>query len=223
MVRTSSFQSRTSSLAFTRGLRGGDYGGGTSRSNLLAATVVEGALQIYLQDLNSCEWKNPKGLCSYFYPLARDGSVRLTQRRRTEPSTSSTWGSSSWGLDFNCWIWRTSTHQGSTTDTFYSQDDPPFREKYSTQGSRAPCHVSFSFFSEFLGIRLAELLIDPQLESTIQTKARGLHSIWNVSVFWTGNLLRGVPEVDECDSPRSVTRRKRHATHNLDRFGPRGA
>jgi hypothetical protein len=24
-------------------------------------------------------------------------------------------------------------------------------------------------------------------------------------------------------SPRSVTRRKRHAAHNLDRFGPRGA
>jgi hypothetical protein len=45
----------------------------------------------------------------------------------------------------------------------------------------------------------------------------------SVSVFWTGNLLRGVPEVDECDSPRSVTRRKRHAAHNLDRFGPRGA
>jgi hypothetical protein len=33
----------------------------------------------------------------------------------------------------------------------------------------------------------------------------------------------GVPEVDECDSPRSVTRRKRHVAHNLDRFGPRGA
>jgi hypothetical protein len=44
-----------------------------------------------------------------------------------------------------------------------------------------------------------------------------------LSVFWTGNLLRGVPEVDECDSPRSVTRRKRHVAHNLDRFGPRGA
>jgi hypothetical protein len=44
-----------------------------------------------------------------------------------------------------------------------------------------------------------------------------------VSVFWTGNLLRGIPEVDECDSPRSVTRRKRHVAHNLDRFGPRGA
>jgi hypothetical protein len=45
----------------------------------------------------------------------------------------------------------------------------------------------------------------------------------SLSVFWTGNLLRGVPEVDECDSPRSVTRRKRHVAHNLDRFGPRGA
>jgi hypothetical protein len=44
-----------------------------------------------------------------------------------------------------------------------------------------------------------------------------------LSVFWTGNLLRGVPEVDECDSPRSVTRRKRHVAHNLDRFGQRGA
>jgi hypothetical protein len=44
-----------------------------------------------------------------------------------------------------------------------------------------------------------------------------------LSVFWTGNLLRGVPGVDECDSPRSVTRRKRHVAHNLDRFGPRGA
>jgi hypothetical protein len=52
-----------------------------------------------------------------------------------------------------------------------------------------------------------------QMNDTFQT----------MSVFWTGNLLRGVPEVDECDSPRSVTRRKRHATHNLDRFGPRGA
>jgi hypothetical protein len=45
----------------------------------------------------------------------------------------------------------------------------------------------------------------------------------DLSVFWTGNLLRGVPEVDECDSSRSITRRKRHAAHNLDRFGPRGA
>jgi hypothetical protein len=55
-----------------------------------------------------------------------------------------------------------------------------FERKYSTQGSGAPCHVSFGFFSGFYGIILAELQIDPQLESTIRPKARGLHSIWNV-------------------------------------------
>jgi hypothetical protein len=54
-----------------------------------------------------------------------------------------------------------------------------FERKYSTQGSGAPCHVSFGFFSGFYGINLAELQIDPQLESTIRPKARGLHSIWN--------------------------------------------
>jgi hypothetical protein len=56
---------------------------------------------------------------------------------------------------------------------------PQFERKYSTQGSGALCHVSFGFFSRFYGISLAELQIDPQLESTIQPKARGLHSIWN--------------------------------------------
>jgi hypothetical protein len=54
-----------------------------------------------------------------------------------------------------------------------------FERKYSTQGSGAPCHVSFGFFSGFDGIILAEFQIDPQLESTIRPKARGLHSIWN--------------------------------------------
>jgi hypothetical protein len=54
-----------------------------------------------------------------------------------------------------------------------------FERKYSTQGSGALCHVSFSFFSRFYGISLGELQIDPQLESTIRPKARGLHSIWN--------------------------------------------
>jgi hypothetical protein len=54
-----------------------------------------------------------------------------------------------------------------------------FERKYSTQGSGAPCHVSFGFFSEFYGISLADLYIDPQLESTIRPKAWGLHSIWN--------------------------------------------
>jgi hypothetical protein len=54
-----------------------------------------------------------------------------------------------------------------------------FERKYSTQGSGAPCHVSFGFFSGFYEIILAEFQIDPQLESTIRPKARGLHSIWN--------------------------------------------
>jgi hypothetical protein len=54
-----------------------------------------------------------------------------------------------------------------------------FERKYSTQGSGAPCHVSFNFFSELCGIILAELQIDPHLESTFRPKARGLHSIWN--------------------------------------------
>jgi hypothetical protein len=39
--------------------------------------------------------------------------------------------------------------------------------------------VSFGFFSRFFGIRLTKLHIDPQLESAIRPKARGLHSIWN--------------------------------------------
>jgi hypothetical protein len=39
--------------------------------------------------------------------------------------------------------------------------------------------VSFGFFSGFYGIRLAELQIDPRLESMIRPKDRGLHSIWN--------------------------------------------
>jgi hypothetical protein len=49
-----------------------------------------------------------------------------------------------------------------------------FERKYSTQGSGAPCHVSFGFFSGFYGIILPELQIDPQPESTTQPKARGL-------------------------------------------------
>jgi hypothetical protein len=54
-----------------------------------------------------------------------------------------------------------------------------FERKYSTKGSGAPCHVSFGFFSGFYVIILAELQVDPQLESTIRPKARGLHFIWN--------------------------------------------
>jgi hypothetical protein len=49
-----------------------------------------------------------------------------------------------------------------------------FERKYSTQGSGAPYHVSFVFFSGFFGIFLQELQMDPQPESTTQPKARGL-------------------------------------------------
>jgi hypothetical protein len=49
-----------------------------------------------------------------------------------------------------------------------------FERKDSTQGSGAPCHVSFGFFSGFFGIFLPKLSMDPQPESTTQPKARGL-------------------------------------------------
>jgi hypothetical protein len=48
-----------------------------------------------------------------------------------------------------------------------------FERKNSTEGSGTPCHMSFGFFSGFYGIILAELKIDPQLESAIRPKARG--------------------------------------------------
>jgi exonuclease III len=75
--------------------------------------------------------------------------------------------------------------------------------------------------------RLDRVLVSTEWEqnfplATVEALSREI-SDHTLSVFWTGNLLRGVPEVDECDSPRSVTRRKRHVAHNLDRFGPRGA
>jgi hypothetical protein len=49
-----------------------------------------------------------------------------------------------------------------------------FERKYSTQGSGAPCYVSFGFFSEFFRMFLPKLQMDPQPESTTQPKARGL-------------------------------------------------
>jgi hypothetical protein len=49
-----------------------------------------------------------------------------------------------------------------------------FERKYLTQGSGAPCHVSFGFFSGFCGIILPELQMDPQPDFTTQPKARGL-------------------------------------------------
>jgi hypothetical protein len=49
-----------------------------------------------------------------------------------------------------------------------------FERKYSTQGSGAPCHVSFGFSSRFYGIFLPKLQMDPQPEFATQPKARGL-------------------------------------------------
>jgi hypothetical protein len=61
----------------------------------------------------------------------------------------------------------------SNSGTFYKMT-LQFERKYSTQGSGAPCHVTFGFFSGFCGIFLLKLQMDPQPESTTQPKARGL-------------------------------------------------
>jgi hypothetical protein len=41
-------------------------------------------------------------------------------------------------------------------------------------------------------------------------------------VFYTGNLPRGVPEVDVCGLTVIRNSKERHVVQNLDRFGPRG-
>jgi hypothetical protein len=61
----------------------------------------------------------------------------------------------------------------ASQETFYKMT-LQFERKYSTQGSGAPCHVSFGFFSGFFGILLPKFQMDPQPESTTQPKARGL-------------------------------------------------
>jgi hypothetical protein len=53
-----------------------------------------------------------------------------------------------------------------------------FERKYTTQGSGAPCHVSFGFFSEFFRIFLPKLQVDHQPESTTQLRLGG-YSIWS--------------------------------------------
>jgi hypothetical protein len=53
-----------------------------------------------------------------------------------------------------------------------------FERKYSTQGSGAPCHVSFGFFSGFFGICLPKLQMDPQPESALNLRLGG-YSIWS--------------------------------------------
>jgi hypothetical protein len=61
----------------------------------------------------------------------------------------------------------------ASEDTFFKMT-LQFERRYSTQGSGAPCHVSFGFFSGFFGILLPRLQIDPQPKPAAQPKARGL-------------------------------------------------
>jgi hypothetical protein len=65
------------------------------------------------------------------------------------------------------------TRSDPTQDTFYSQDDPSIREKVLVSRLGGSVPRVLWFFSRFFGIRLAELQIDPQLESAIRPKARG--------------------------------------------------
>jgi hypothetical protein len=67
----------------------------------------------------------------------------------------------------------------ATQDTFYNQDDPSIQEEVLDSRLRGSVPRVLRFFLRFYGIILAELQIDPQLESMIRPKARGLHSIWN--------------------------------------------
>jgi hypothetical protein len=62
---------------------------------------------------------------------------------------------------------------------FYNKDDPLIQEEVLDSRLGGSWPRALRFFAGFYGIRLAELQIDPQLESTIRPKAWGLHSIWN--------------------------------------------
>jgi hypothetical protein len=58
---------------------------------------------------------------------------------------------------------------------------------------------------------------------------RGLIGRWQTRIVTASRCFRPAtyqgeyPRYMNVASPRSVTRRKRHVAHNLDRFGPRGA
>jgi hypothetical protein len=82
------------------------------------------------------------------------------------------------------------------------------RRKYSTQGSGAPCHVSFGFFSGFCGIILPELQIDPQPESTTQHRARGLLHMecdFAIALLYQLRLQGNTGIVDDLREQNSVT------------------
>jgi hypothetical protein len=53
-----------------------------------------------------------------------------------------------------------------------------FERKHSTQGSGAPCHASFGFFSGFFRIFLKKLQMDPQQSLQLNLSLGG-YSIWS--------------------------------------------
>jgi hypothetical protein len=83
-----------------------------------------------------------------------------------------------------------------------------FESKYSTQGSGAPCHMTFGFFSGFFGIILPELQMDPQPESTTQPKARGLlhtECDFAIALPYQLRLQRNMGIVEDLQEQRSRT------------------
>jgi hypothetical protein len=125
--------------------------------------------------------KNPKGFGFYLSVnwWLRNGRMdmyrQMTQRRPPDSSTSSSRRALSRGLgyDYSNSLGSNKIQEQLRTPST-SKMTLQFERKYSTQGSGAPCHMSFGFFSRFYGIILPELQIDPQPESTTQSKARGL-------------------------------------------------
>jgi hypothetical protein len=106
----------------------------------------------------------------------------VTQRRPSDPSYSSTRCSQSRGLDYIRGL--SGLHQIKIPPRKHSTVKRTLQfERESTRlKARGLLSTCPSVFSGFFGIRLAELQIDPQLESAIRPKARGLHSIWNAII-----------------------------------------
>jgi hypothetical protein len=67
--------------------------------------------------------------------------------------------------------WRQDSR--AAQDTFYNQDDPSIREEVLDSRLEGSVPRVFGFFSGFCGIILAELQIDPQLESTFNLRLGG--------------------------------------------------
>jgi hypothetical protein len=74
-----------------------------------------------------------------------------------DSSTSTSRRASSRGLSyFYSTSWVATRLKSNSGHSFYKMT-LQFERKYSTQGSGAPCHVSFDFFSGFCGIFLPKL------------------------------------------------------------------